>query len=271
MNTSAVLQGDIIVAVLEIGSTSGSIEVSGSYTKTDDTDSEYSEVFKFGTRSTDTPTSTPAATKRPSGSPGGSGGSGGAIATATPTAAPSAAPSENDTAIGYIDIDNHWAKAEISALSKKGLVNGFADNTFRPDENVTRAQFAKMIIEGKNISADQYIQVFNDVNENDWFAGYASAAYEAGIIKGDEKGSFNPHANITRQEMAVMSVRAFDIEDGDDSAFADNADIAEWARTAVCAASKAGIVTGMDNNMFMPNNNASRAQAAVVIYRLITQ
>lgn len=229
------------------------------------------------------PTTVPAPTRKPSSSGGGGSYSGNEY---TATQKPEVSPSEkkeenldftpiltqkpdNEIAISYIDIDNHWANTEISALSKMGLVNGFADNTFRPDENVTRAQFAKMIIEAKNINSITYAPVFKDVNENDWFSGYASAAYEAGFAKGDDNGNFNPELNITRQEMAVMAVRAFGIIKEGECDFSDKSDIAQWAETAVASASNSGIITGRDNNLFMPQNNATRAEAAVIMYRLI--
>ncbi len=218
------------------------------------------------------------ATKSPSKPSSGGGGSHRPSVTAVPsstavpasaaTTAPIVVPTQVAEPTAFTDIANHWAKSEIDYLSARRLINGFSDNTFRPDENVTRAQFVKMLLGAKDIADAEYSVVFKDVSKSDWFAPSVIAANKAGIVYGGDDGYFNPNAYITRQEMTVMAARAFDLMPGAGCAYEDKQDIAEWAVPSVSAAYDAGVIKGMDGNLFMPNANTTRAQAAAVIARL---
>lgn len=178
---------------------------------------------------------------------------------------------------GFGDIrDVAWAQKAIVALSSIGVVSGKEEGYFYPNDNVTRAEFVKMLVGALEyagrIDTEGAECSFADVPETEWCYEPIAAAVRAGIVQGVSETEFAPDANITRQDMAVMLKRAADaagitLESGAETVFTDEASIASYAADAVETMSRAGIVNGFDDGSFMPLSNATRAQAAVVIYR----
>lgn len=169
-----------------------------------------------------------------------------------------------------------WAKSQIESMVAKGVVNGRSETKFAPNDNVTRAEFATLLVRAFGLYDENATSQFSDVKSSDWFrAGVASAA-KHGIVSGVAAGKFNPNAPVTRAEMATMAANALKTLNGDVAedtqatlaAFADNANIPSWAKDAVALAVENEILKGMSNNSFAPNQKATRAQAAVVIYGL---
>ncbi len=107
----------------------------------------------------------------------------------------------------FPDIAGHPNQAAIEALAARGIINGMTDTTFAPDETMTRAQFATIVVRGLGLP-EQTTQVFDDVKAGDWFAPYVGSAYAYGIVKGKSATRFDPNGTITRQEAAVMVARA---------------------------------------------------------------
>lgn len=203
-------------------------------------------------------------------SSGGSGGSSsvkGGGAFSTDGMAPAAPVAE----YAYTDIAAHWGRDIIAALNAKGIISGYTDGSFRPDNSITRAEFAKLLVSvsGKGLT---YNKTFTDVNEDDWFFAYISAAAEIGIVNGLSDGSFNPNGLITRQDAAVMIHRLAKfkgyIPEGKKE-FADSADIAPYATEAIGALAANAVVDGSDG-YFRPLNNTTRAEAAALIYKLLS-
>lgn len=157
-----------------------------------------------------------------------------------------------------------WAKNAIEELYKNGILNGRADRVFMPGENVTRAEFVKLLCSVINVgegSAD-----FIDVSDSDWFAPYVKSATSAGWIFGYE-GRFNPNQPITRQDMAVIIARALNLETLNNPEFNDSKDIADYALSAVASLTERKIMQGYDGN-FAPLKVATRAEAAMVAYSI---
>ncbi|MDY6313673.1 MAG: S-layer homology domain-containing protein, partial [Clostridia bacterium] len=141
---------------------------------------------------------------------------------------------------------------------------------FDPDRNITRAEFAAIIARALKLSDKK--ADYKDVND-EWFAPYVGACSEAGIISGYD-GMFRPNDNITRQEMAVIIVNAYSYlekagANGGIDNFTDKAEIADWAKAAVDTASSVGLISGMGDGTFAPSANATRAQAASIVKRLL--
>ena len=119
---------------------------------------------------------------------------------------------------------------------------------------------------------------FSDVKDGDWFVNVVNAAFEAGIIKGYDDGSFKPNEPISRQEVAVMINRSLnvigqkpEVEDVESliAKFTDKDKIADWAQKPVATAVQVGIIQGMTDSSFAPTENCTRAQAVVMIKRLL--
>ncbi|MGI6206470.1 MAG: family 10 glycosylhydrolase [Anaerovoracaceae bacterium] len=190
-----------------------------------------------------------------------------------------------DDPSGLNDISGHWAESYIRTLVSAGIVSGMGDGTFKPDNNVTRAEFVKMLAASAGVTDFSSIEDagFSDVSDSAWYADYVNWAVAEGIAKGTDVSTFSPEKNITRAEMAVMICNYADATGItlDDTAssieFADSSDIPSWAEESVDRAVRAGILSGVDvtdddgseQRYFYPLNNATRAEAARVICALI--
>ena len=132
-----------------------------------------------------------------------------------------------------------------------------------------------MLVLLSGIAIDSNASSFIDVNGDEWYAPYLSAAKNAGIINGKEDGSFGVGENISRQDMVVMAQRTVTlmdkkiIQNNTIQDFSDEATISDYAKEAIGQMQAAGVVSGMGNGCFEPLGNANRAQAAVVICNLI--
>lgn len=179
--------------------------------------------------------------------------------------------------IGFTDLGGAaWAAEAINALAERGIVSGKSEGIFAPNDNITRAEFAKIVVSAFGLEDDTAtVDIFSDVNEGDWYYSFIAAAYNNGIINGYDNGTFGVNDNITRQDMAVIIYRAaeragisFDAVN-EEITFEDGAEIADYARDAVRTLQTAGIINGISDTEFAPGMNATRAQAAKMIYLCI--
>lgn len=179
--------------------------------------------------------------------------------------------------VNFTDISSvqSWAGRQIEVVAAKGAIEGKAAGVFAPKDSVTRAEFAKMLVRALNLENTYAVESFTDVNNTDWFAPYVAAATEEGIIYGRTSSTFAPHEKISRAEMATMISRALKVtqnitdennSDGILKQFADEDQIGKSYRQAVAFATSKGLVVG-SNGKFNPKDNATRAEAAVMIYR----
>lgn len=182
---------------------------------------------------------------------------------------------ENKVSFGDTSSVQAWAGRQIEVLAAKGIINGKKDGVFAPQDNVTRAEFAKLLIEALDLDSETATNKFSDVKDGDWFAPYVAAAAEQGIINGRTATTFVPNATITRAEMATMVARALkatagvkEVEDVKAAlaSFSDASSVHATLEAGVALASSKGLIIGA-NGKFRPNDTANRAEAAVIIYR----
>jgi len=181
----------------------------------------------------------------------------------------------------YSDIPaNHWARKDLQILLNKFIIDVRTANRFEPNQPITRAEFAEFIVRGLGLASDkQAANVFRDVNANSEAAAYIGAAYKANIVAGVSEDRFEPNSLITREQMASMMVRAaraagieilLSRTQSDYLVpFSDFNSLATWARGDMARAIEAKIISGMSGNKLGPKNNATRAEAAVMIKRLL--
>ncbi|GAA0336675.1 hypothetical protein GCM10008967_28760 [Bacillus carboniphilus] len=177
----------------------------------------------------------------------------------------------------FTDIQNAWAKDEIEVLASRSIISGKTEDSFAPEDKLTRAEFAVLLSRALNLPTEQYQGTFTDVTEGKkWAYAGIEAAHRAGIVAGFEDGSYNPDAKISREEMAVMIVRAVEyqnstlLEDLDPSTqFVDEGKIGTFAFDAIYQANALGIISGRAGNVFDPKTNTTRAEAAAMLYRLL--
>jgi hypothetical protein len=170
---------------------------------------------------------------------------------------------------------SYWGYYAISSLSSKGVVSGFPDGTFEPNTSITRAEFASMLAKALVLNTGGTTGTFTDVTAGDWYYGSVNAAASAGLVSGMGDNLFAPNALITREQMAVMVAKALGtkapaVNGTELSAFSDSSTVSSWAVTSMEEAVKAGIISGMTADTLAPQADATRAQAVVMIYQMLT-
>ncbi len=205
----------------------------------------------------------------------------------------------------FKDTAGHWAKPDIEWMTRRLLVNGTSNVLFSPDASVTRAEFTALLAralqlpasDGDNGNHAEHVDNtdnasnidnarnggidFVDVAPTAWYREYVLRAVAAGIVKGHGAGRFAPDATISRQEMAVMISRAYSYLDlaaspsggglNPAELFTDGSLIQSWARDAVALAVGEGLLKGVSKGRFEPTGLTTRAQAAVVLKRLLNK
>ncbi|REE90511.1 S-layer family protein [Paenibacillus taihuensis] len=182
-------------------------------------------------------------------------------------------------AASFADLAGHWAQKDVEALAGKLIVEGTGANKFEPKRDITRAEFAALVVRALGLEVGGTSDKFKDVASDKWFASTVASAVKAGLITGYEDGTFKPNANITRKEMAAIVVRAMKLA-GKDVAISD-ADVSKalasftdasslgWAKDEVAVAINAGVVKGQTSTKVVGDANANRAEAATMIARFL--
>lgn len=162
------------------------------------------------------------------------------------------------------DIAGHWAEDNIKKLLAAGASTGYPEGSYKPDNKITRAEFATMLVKAFQLSPASG-KVFDDTAAH-WARDYISTAAACGIVNGYSNSSFGPDDLITREQMAVMLVKAAGFKQAaDGKSFADAAQVSSWAKEAVAVSAEKQVINGYPDNSFRPSNTASRAEAATVI------
>ena len=166
----------------------------------------------------------------------------------------------------------HWAAEAVKGLVKAGAVNGNGANKFEPERSVNREEFVKMLVILCGFDNSENKQIFVDVSESDWYAPYVCAAVNNGVVTGIGDETFGAGRSISRQDMAVMTMRAIEAKgiklakNKEYEGFEDEILIADYAENAVITLFEAGIINGKENKIFDPAGTATRAEAAMILY-----
>lgn len=215
-------------------------------------------------------------------SSGGSGGGGGGGSfsggttgmTGTSGKAPIVAGGKDESS-KFSDMSSYeWAKVSVEELAELGVVAGVGEGMFAPGRQITREEMLTMLLRAYGITpADASTDKFSDVAQGSWYAPYVAKGLELGVTSGISETEFGTGKYITRQEAAAMACRIAEsmgksFTSGTDS-FADDSEIASWAKDAVYKLKNAKVINGTGNGTFAPLNTCTRAEAAVIIYALI--
>lgn len=172
-----------------------------------------------------------------------------------------------DTNATFTDTAGHWAAEDIATAVSLGLVTGYSDGTFKPNQTITRAEFAAIIGRGIQLDTEVPALTFEDTDSiPSWASASIAILANAGVITGYEDNTFRPSAPVTRQEMAVIVARALDlpIDQTAVPTFTDSDSIQAWAKPYIAAAETAGLIQG-SNGKFNPNNKATRAEVVTLL------
>lgn len=164
----------------------------------------------------------------------------------------------------FSDIKGHWAESQINEMINEGIVKGYPDGSFKPDGDISRAEFVSLIVKAFKLTKAKG-KDFDDIS-NHWAKDAILTANAHGIVNGYSDTKFGPDNPITREQMAVMIVKAAHLTDNSKGkTFVDSHDISEWAKKAVAIASSNQLITGYPDNTFKPSGNTSRAEATAVL------
>lgn len=178
----------------------------------------------------------------------------------------------------FSDIQGHKNQKAVEILCAKNIINGRSETVFDPENKVTRAEFATIIVKALELK-NKSTTVFSDVCADDWFYLYVGAAYENGIINGVGNNTFNPYGTITRQEAAVMLSRAaaflginveMDIMTARDilAMYIDYVKAPDWAIKSLAFCVNEGIIKE-EGLRLLSAQNAKRGETAQMIYNLL--
>lgn len=165
--------------------------------------------------------------------------------------------------------DDQWYYDYVLEAAELGIVKGNPDGTFKPNDKVTRADFALMTVRMLGVDEDGLeftTTAFTDVNDETYNAAAIQYCAEKGLIGGDGDGKFRPNDSITRQEAAKIMAEALELTETDDELFTDDNLIHEWAEDYVYQCKAAGIFGGdAGTGNFRPTDAISRAETAKIM------
>ena len=193
-----------------------------------------------------------------------------------PAAVPRVFAASSD-APALTDVAGNWAESEITALYAQGIVLPKAGTEFRPDDKITRIEFCGFIARAVGLPLLPYGSLFLDVPATLPEGLAVEAANRAGIVNGTGSGRFSPSSQVTREQMAAMFLRAYLYATRESTApagkvpvFNDSTKISPWALESVNFATSAGLMSGREAQVFAPADAATRAEAAAMVHRLLT-
>ena len=181
-----------------------------------------------------------------------------------------------ESPVNFADVnEKDWFYDAVSYAYKNGLVNGYSEDVFAPNENITRAMFVQILYNKDGQNKVDTVANFTDVNSTAWYADAINWAVEKGIISGYGDGKFGPDDYITREQIAVImnnyaQKMGYTLPKTVDAVkFIDEAQIGAYANDSIKAMQQAGIIFGREDNSFDPKAETTRAEATAILYRFI--
>lgn len=184
--------------------------------------------------------------------------------------------SAKEQGLQFNDLGNFyaWTEEAIYSLVDRGVLTGVGNGKFAPEQQVTRAQFAKMLVLSKKLTpATSPTGMFADVPKSAWYTPYVESAAKAGLIQGVGENRFNPDATINRNEIAVLAAKAMGKDANqtatdDKPTYRDKDKIPSWAMGSVIACQEKDLFNNIAVGYFNGTGKINRAEAAVIIYRM---
>ncbi|WP_221414169.1 immunoglobulin-like domain-containing protein [Paenibacillus sp. 598K] len=180
----------------------------------------------------------------------------------------------------FLDVVNHWSQKAVNDMGARMVIEGTGDGLFSPDRDITRAEFATILVQALGLKLEEGATAFVDVNTSDWYSRAINTAYTYQLVQGYEDGTFRPQDKITREQAMTMLSRAMAMtglkaqlsESWGDTllhAFEDASDVSDWAGRSVADSVQAGLVTGRSAAELAPKAFITRAEVATIMQRLL--
>lgn len=180
---------------------------------------------------------------------------------------------KGEDTVRFIDVgkDLAWAEEAIYSLAASGIIKGSGESRFEPYRSITRAELVSLLVRAKGLKDEKRGAVFADVGQNDWFYKDVNTAYANNMVKGYPDRTFRGNREVNRAEAAVMleSLVPEGFKKKERTAFRDEKDIPFWARDKAYRLQECGILSGYPDGTFRGDRSLTRAEAAVIIYRLL--
>ncbi|WP_339306256.1 S-layer homology domain-containing protein [Paenibacillus sp. FSL L8-0435] len=181
----------------------------------------------------------------------------------------------------FEDARSHWGKTDVNNIAARLDLQGNGDNTFSPNRQVTRSEFAEIVVLGMGLMRQDAPQnLFPDVNDSAWFRSAVALANEFGIVRGYDNGNFYGNQEITREQGFAMVARAYrliepeaainpDQMNSELERYSDAADVSNWAKEDVAQLIAAGIIQGNGPEVLSPKTTMTRAEVTALIARML--
>lgn len=180
----------------------------------------------------------------------------------------------------FSDVEQHWAKNAINDMGSRMVIQGTGNDMYSPDQDITRAEFAAIVVRGLGLKLDNGANIFSDVKETDWYSSAIHTASSYNLISGYEDGTFHPNDKITREQAMVIIAKAMVITElkaklpAQAAAetllpYSDAADASKWAQSSITDCLQSGVVTGRNGSSLAPKAFITRAEVAAIVQRLL--
>ncbi|RED65657.1 S-layer homology domain-containing protein [Cohnella lupini] len=177
----------------------------------------------------------------------------------------------------FVDLPTtNWAYDVVEELVARQIIDGTSEGTFEPNRVVTRAEFTAMLAKALKLTAATDV-TFADIASNAWYADFVGMAYKAGIVSGKSATAFDPNGSISREEMVVMLMKAYEYMNGSmadsdmKAEFNDYGKVSSWAKDYVAKAASLNLIKGRSKGVFAPKGVSTRSEAVQVIYNLLKE
>ena len=179
----------------------------------------------------------------------------------------------------FQDVAQHWAKNAVNDMGSRLVIQGDGEGSLHPDQEMTRAEFAAILIRGLGLREQAGTAVFSDVTPTDWFVDAVGTAQRYGLIQGYEDGNFRPQDKVTREQAMSILARAMtltglaaksSLSNGPSvNDFADAGTISDWAKNAIAECMQSGLISGRNGKQLAPKASITRAEVAMMVQRLL--
>ncbi|WP_281888705.1 InlB B-repeat-containing protein [Paenibacillus sp. YYML68] len=180
----------------------------------------------------------------------------------------------------FSDVEKHWAKSAVNDMGSRLVINGVSEGAFAPDQSITRAELAAILVRSLGLKLETGSAPFTDVADSDWFHSAVKTAHSSGLISGYEDGTFRPADLVTREQAMTMLAKAMSMtklqsklgtKTADDllKPYADSESASAWALAAIADCLQAGLVSGRSSTELAPQATMTRAEVAAIVQRLL--
>lgn len=178
----------------------------------------------------------------------------------------------SSVSLAYTDTNGHWAEKNIERLSRINVIKGYSDNTFRPDDYITRAELITVVNRLLKNTEKSY-KYIPDVLSTDWYSDEIRKAIYSGVVQGNTEGKVRPNDYITREEAVLILQRAFvkNLRPYNTITYKDINQVSDWSKEAYYTFINLGYISGYGDNTVRPKDNITRAEIVKIINNIFAE